>query len=307
MLTAISIILKKYLDLVLNTMALEEKKYILLTFDVEDWFQVENFKEYISFSTWNDFELRVEKNTYNILDLLDSFSFKPKATFFMLGWIAEKLPKLVCEIYLRGHEIASHGNDHQLCPNLSQANLMADLKRSKEKLESLTGKRVYGFRAPSFSINDKVLKSIAQAGYIYDSSFNSFSAHGRYGTIDLFRAKKKNACYEIDNEFYELPISNLRRKNMVIPFGGGGYFRLFPFPLFKFGMSSILKNNGAFVFYAHPWEFDPSQPRVEEASRGYKFRHYVNLHRTEKKLVALINAFKDHIFVTCSDYIRQQA
>ncbi len=284
-------------------MASVVKKYILLTFDVEDWFQVENFKEYIPFSTWNSFDLRVENNTLKILDLLDSFSSKPKATFFILGWIAEKLPDLVKEIYQRGHEIASHGNDHHLCRNLTEADLITDLKSSKERLETIINSTVYGFRAPSFAIDDKVLKAIERAGYLYDSSYNSFSAHGRYGKIDLSHVKRKNALCRINENFAELPISNLTIKNTVIPLGGGGYFRLFPFPLFKLGMQSVLKKDNAFVFYTHPWEFDPSQPKVEQASRGFKFRHYINLHRTEKKLKALITNFKDHEFITCKDYI----
>ncbi len=287
-------------------MVLEEKKSILLTFDVEDWFQVENFKEYIPFSTWNSFELRVEKNTLKILDLLDSFSFKPKATFFILGWIAEKLPELVREIHQRGHEVASHGNDHHLCGNLTESDLISDLRSSKDRLETIINSKVYGFRAPSFAIDDKVLQAIAQAGYFYDSSYNSFSAHGRYGKIDLSNTNHKNASYQIHETFFELPISNLKIKNTVIPFGGGGYFRLFPFPLFKLGMESALKKDKAFVFYAHPWEFDPSQPRVEQASRGFKFRHYINLNRTEKKLKALITAFDGHEFITCSEYLRKQ-
>ncbi len=277
---------------------------ILLTFDVEDWFQVENFKEYISFSTWNSFELRVEKNTHKILDLLDSFSFKPNATFFILGWIAEKLPELVRQIHQRGHEVASHGNDHHLCRNLTEPGLILDLKSSKERLETITNSRVYGFRAPSFALDDRVLQAIAQAGYLYDSSYNSFSAHGRYGKIDL--PNSTNALYRIHKDFFELPISNLKIKNIVIPLGGGGYFRLFPFPLFKLGMASILKQDKTFVFYAHPWEFDPAQPRVEDASRGFKFRHYINLHRTEKKLRALISSFDRYKFITCKDFIDQQ-
>jgi polysaccharide deacetylase family protein (PEP-CTERM system associated) len=284
----------------------EEKKYILLTFDVEDWFQVENFKEYISFSTWTSFELRVEKNTLNILDLLDSYPFKPKATFFILGWIAEKLPKLVQEIHQRGHEVASHGNDHHLCTNLTSSDLLMDLKSSKEHLESIIKSKVYGFRAPSFAIDDGVLRVIAQADYLYDSSYNSFSAHGRYGKIDLSHAERKKAMFKINDNFFELPVSNLKIKNTVVPLGGGGYFRLFPFPLFKRGMESILKKDEAFVFYAHPWEFDPSQPRVEQASRGFKFRHYINLHKTESKLKALIMSFNDHEFITCSEYLRMQ-
>jgi polysaccharide deacetylase family protein (PEP-CTERM system associated) len=285
-------------------MALDEKKSILLTFDVEDWFQVENFKGYIEFSTWNSFELRVEKNTFKILDLLDSFSFKPKATFFILGWIAEKLPHLVCEIHMRGHEVASHGFDHKLCNDLSRSDLIKDLKSSKEFLEEIIDTRVHGFRAPSFAINNTVLKSIQGAGYTYDSSYNSFSSHGRYGTIDLSQAEKIEACHRIKASFFELPISNLKFRNKVVPFGGGGYFRLFPFFFFKFGMRSVLKNDKAFVFYAHPWEFDPGQPRVEKASRGFKFRHYVNLSKTESKLKALLYKFRDCNFITCMDYIR---
>jgi polysaccharide deacetylase family protein (PEP-CTERM system associated) len=286
-------------------MGLEEKRSILLTFDVEDWFQVENFKQYIKFSTWNSFELRVEKSTLKILDLLDSFSFQPKATFFILGWIAKKLPKLVREIHERGHEVASHGVDHHLCQNLGP-DLAKDLTSSKRLLEEIIGSKIHGYRAPSFALNDKVLKSIQDAGYTYDSSFNSFSGHGRYGTIDLTRAKKNEAVYKISDTFFELPISNLKLKNKVIPLGGGGYFRLLPFPFFKAGMKSVLKKDSAFIFYAHPWEFDPYQPRVEQASKGFKFRHYINLHKTENKLKSLLEYFCDSEFVTCIDYIKNK-
>jgi len=281
------------------------KKSILLTFDVEDWFQVENFKDYIEFSTWNSFELRVEKNTIKILDLLESFSFKPKATFFVLGWIAEKMPALVRQIHERGHEVASHGFNHHLCQNLTSQDLIKDLKSSKAVLENIVDDKIHGFRAPSFAINDEILNSIEQAGYFYDSSFNSFSGHGRYGIIDLSRAEKKNACYKLNNNFFELPVSNFKMKNKILPLGGGGYFRLFPFYFFKLGMKSVLKHDSAFIFYAHPWEFDPSQPRVEQASQGFKFRHYINLHKTEHKLKALIQSFCDHHFVTCMEYITE--
>ncbi len=287
-----------------NTTASGEKKSILLTIDVEDWFQVENFKEYIKFSTWNSFELRVEKNTRKILDLLDAYSFKPKATFFVLGWIAQKLPGLVREIAQRGHEIASHGFDHHLCQNLSSQDLIKDLRKSKDLLEKTINKEIHGFRAPSFAINDSILSSIKAAGYVYDSSFNSFSGHGRYGTIDLSKTKKKKAVFEFADGFYELPVSNLTLQNKVIPLGGGGYFRLFPFFLFKLGMKQVFKKEDAFVFYAHPWEFDPGQPRVNQASRRFKFRHYINLHKTEKKITSLLNSFSNYNFITCKDYIR---
>ncbi len=281
-------------------------KMILLTFDVEDWFQVENFKSYIDFSTWESMELRAEINTIKILDLLDSFSFKPKATFFILGWIAQKLPDLVLEIYKRGHEVASHGFNHHLCTNLDHKTLIDDLKSSKQLLENIIDDEITGFRAPSFAINDSVIKIIQQVGYTYDSSFNSFSGNSRYGSIDLSVANKKDAAYKINDLFYELPISNIKIKKRVFPLGGGGYFRLLPLTFFKLGMKSILNNDKAFVFYAHPWELDPSQPRVEQATSGFKFRHYINLKRTEGKLKSLIRSFSAYKFVTCSEYIKNK-
>jgi len=282
----------------------EEKKSILLTIDVEDWFQVENFKEYIKFSTWNGFEPRVEKNTRAILDLLDSFSFKPRATFFVLGWVAGRFPGLIREISERGHEVASHGENHHLCTSLKKDELLCDLVQSKKRLEDITGSAVYGYRAPSFAVSDSVLELIKQAGYYYDSSYNSFSAHGRYGSIDLSGAVKAGGAYRLAEDFFELPVSNLSLGKTIMPLGGGGYFRLYPFSFFRMGMKSVLKKDKAFVFYAHPWEFDPDQPRVEQASPGFKFRHYINLDKTKTKLGRLIASFRDHHFITCRQYLK---
>jgi len=279
------------------------KLHIILTFDVEDWFQVENFKKYISFDSWDSRKLRVEKNTHTILNLLDSFPFKPKATFFTLGWIAQRLPNLVKEINNRGHEVANHGNLHHLCTKQSSKQVFKDLKQGKDILEDITGKKIYGYRAPSFSINNKILQIIKETGHIYDSSFNSFSMHGRYGTIDLENKDKKGIANKISNKFYELPISNITIRQKVLPLGGGGYFRLIPFSLFKFGMNQVLKKENAFLFYSHPWEFDPDQPRVEQASKCFKFRHYSNLDKTRNKLDALIKNYKNLKFITCVNYL----
>lgn len=237
------------------------------------------------------------------MDLLDTFPFKPKATFFILGWIAERLPTLVRQIRDRGHEVASHGSDHHLCTALDKNKLAQDLKTSKRRLEDITGRPVYGYRAPSFAVNDLILDMIKQAGYLYDSSYNCFSAHGRYGSIDLSEAIKKDGSYQLDNRFFELPISNMNLNNKIIPFGGGGYFRLYPLFFFKQGIRSVLKKNKVFIFYAHPWEFDPNQPRVHQASRLLKFRHYINLSKTECKLHKLINALADCDFITCQQYL----
>jgi len=280
-------------------------KTILLTFDVEDWFQVENFKGYIPFSSWNDHELRVEKNIHLILDLLDSFPFQPKATFFILGWIAKRLPAMVRQIHERGHEVASHGNLHHLCTNQSLKEVEQDIKYGKALLEDINGHEVFGYRAPSFAINNDILSIIKDTGHAYDSSYNSFSMHGRYGTLDLSNYTKKGIACKISDDFFELPISNLTIHQKTFPLGGGGYFRLIPLPIFRLGMNWVLNRENAFVFYSHPWEFDPDQPRVEQASTGFKFRHYINLNHTQKKLESMIKIFNNLKFISCIDYLNQ--
>jgi polysaccharide deacetylase family protein (PEP-CTERM system associated) len=277
---------------------------ILLTIDVEDWFQVENFKRCIPFSSWADRELRVESNTYRILDLLDSTA-RCSATFFVLGWIAERLPHLIREIHVRGHEVASHGYYHNLCYHDGLNDLKRDLTDSKFLLEDIIGSSVDGYRAPSFSINDEILKIIEESGYAYDSSFNSFAMHGRYGKIDLGKNGRKGIASRISNTFYELPISNFRFGNQILPWGGGGYFRLIPFFIFKQGVKAILRKDGAFLLYLHPWEVDPLQPRVNDAPTIFKLRHYMNLNKTESKLVSVIRAFSKYSFLTCRQYLNK--
>jgi polysaccharide deacetylase family protein (PEP-CTERM system associated) len=288
---------------------------ILLTFDVEDWFQVQNFKQCIPFSSWPACELRVEKNVHRILDLLDSINtpnasrLAPngsiKGTFFILGWIAERIPNLVREIQSRGHEIASHGYGHELCCKQSSDELRVDLVKSKELLEDIAGTPVYGYRAPSFSISDHVLELIRDAGYLYDSSFNSFGLNKRYGKINLNGNGGKGILYRISETFYEIPISNIKIGGKVLPWGGGGYFRLIPSKLFKHGVQSILKKHGAYLFYMHPWEIDKEQPRVSKVSGSLRFRHYVNLDKTYSKLSNHLNSFKNYRFSTCFQFITQ--
>lgn len=281
---------------------------IIITIDVEDWFQVENFKQYIPFSSWPQKELRVEKNVHRLLDLFDSCNrnaHKVCCTFFILGWLAERLPNLVREIQTRGHEVASHGFNHNLCTEESTDRLKQDLLNSKKLLEDIIGAPVVGYRAPSFSISGDILKVIEDCGYLYDSSFNSFAMHGRYGKILLNRYAKKEISYQVSNNFNELPVSNLTlgKKSFVLPWGGGAYFRLIPFPIFKRGVESILKKENTYLFYMHPWEIDPDQPRVGKASPSCKFRHYTNLNRTFLKLISLIKSFGQCRFVTCRQYL----
>lgn len=283
---------------------------IILTVDVEDWFQVENLRSCIPFSAWNKYELRVEKNTHRLLDLFDSFLTETggvSATFFVLGWIAERLPHLAREIHKRGHEVASHGYFHGLCTGRSTEDLRQELIRSKKFLEDTIGAQVFGYRAPSFSVSDKVLDIVRECGYLYDSSYNSFDINERYGQISLNSARKCGTGYEVLDNFYELPVSNLVLGKIVLPWAGGGYFRLVPFPLFRKGVRYILKKNGAYVFYIHPWEIDHAQPRVENLPQFFKFRHYINLHKTFDRLRRLITGFDECQFVSCIAYLRSVA
>lgn len=318
---------------------------VLLTIDVEDWFQVENFKSAIPLSSWDDLELRVEKNTHRLLDLFDdirgtnrsyeepksrraeektgTFSFPSTsdllslgssrfcATFFVLGWIAKRLPNLVREIQNRGHEVASHGYHHHLCSDQNNKDLRKDLKDSKKLLEDIIGSPVHGYRAPSFSVSNDILEIIEDAGYRYDASYNSFDKHGRYGKLILNGHQKQGITYKISEDFFELPVSNLSLQcstfnvqPVVVPWSGGGYFRLFPLRLFKMGVKKILKQDNAYHFYLHPWEIDPDQPRVNAISPIFKFRHYVNIDKTIGKLKALISSFSDCRFITLNQYIK---
>jgi polysaccharide deacetylase family protein (PEP-CTERM system associated) len=279
----------------------------LLTIDVEDWFQVENFKQWISIDSWPSRELRVERNTLRMLDLLDEKGDGAKgparATFFVLGCIAEWLPGLVREIHNRGHEVASHGYHHHLASGQDHVELKKDLLESRKLLEDITGSPVHGYRAPSFSIDDDRLKVIEECGYVYDSSLNSFTMHGRYGQASLSDKSRLGVAIRVSDGFFELPISNIRIGDTILPLGGGAYFRLMPLSFFKIGVRRILKKENAYLFYIHPWEIDPEQPRVHEAALSFKFRHYSNLKKNYRGLSKLLDSFSDCSFISCSQYI----
>lgn len=289
-----------------------DPQHILLTIDVEDWFQVENFKDQIPFSKWSSYDFRAEQNVFNLMEMLDRESErfmdgKPiKATFFILGWIAERFPSLVREIAGRGHEVASHGYGHDLCNRMSIKDLDEDLAHSRNILEDVIGDSVIGYRAPSFSINHRILDRIQAAGYCYDSSYNSFAMHGRYGQMNFSCGQRAGIAIQQLPGFFELPVSNLKIGGQVLPWGGGAYFRLIPFLLFRQGIQRIISRQGAYLFYLHPWEIDPGQPRVKAASFFRKFRHYTFLKRTEKKLAAMVQAFSDCAWVSCRDYLEEK-
>jgi polysaccharide deacetylase family protein (PEP-CTERM system associated) len=275
--------------------------YILLTVDVEDWFQVENLRPHFPLSSWDSCELRVESSTHVLLDLFDRFHVS--ATFFVLGWIAERCPNLVKEIKIRGHEVASHGYGHQLCYELSFSKLKEDLYRSKSLLEDITGQPVYGYRAPSFSITQRLLDLLKALGYRYDSSYNNFSIHSRYGKIDNIRQHFPKGRLNKESSFTELPIGNLKLGGKIIPWGGGGYFRLWPFWLFKLGVVQILRRQEYYLLYCHPWEFDPDQPRVGGMRLDRRFCHYVNLAGTLDKMSNFLTSFRQYEFITCYRFL----
>lgn len=277
------------------------QKTILITVDVEDWFQVENLRPAFPIETWDSHELRLEKSIHHLLDLFEQHNIQ--ATFFVLGWIAERLPKLVNEIHSRGHEIGSHGYKHELCPGLSCTTLREDIIRSKSILEDITGQSVFGYRAPSFSVTGELLDSLGELGFRYDSSYNNFTINKRHGKANGFFQQGNDGCLVAENGIMELPISNLSIYGHAIPWGGGGYFRLYPPLVFAYGVSRILEDKLYYNFYCHPWEIDPEQPRATGIGVLSRFRHYLNLDKTLARLDRFLDKFRHCNFVTCSKYL----
>lgn len=275
---------------------------ILFTVDLEDWFQVENLRPVFPLSTWDSCESRIERNTYPLLDLFDKHGIS--VTFFVLGLIAERFPRLVREIQSQGHEIASHGYDHRLCTDLSASNLRTDLHRSKRLLEDVIGQEVLGYRAPGFSITPELVYILDESGYKYDSSYNNFDFNKRYGKSNgQFRARGPH-CLIADNGIVEIPLSNLRVGSRNLSWSGGGFFRFYPTALFEAGVAKILASKGTYVFYCHPWEIDPDQPRIRNTiDRVNRFRHYCNLHKTLDRIDHFLTRFRHCQFLTCSDYV----
>ena len=268
-----------------------------LTIDVEDYFQVSAFAPYIRRSEWDSRECRVERNVDRILSMLDCHG--TRATFFTLGWVAERYPGLVRRIVAQGHEIASHGYGHERASDLSEAAFAADITRAKGLLEDLSGQPVTGYRAPSFSIGKRNLwafDALARAGHRYSSSIYPI-AHDHYGMPDSPRF-----AYRLGNGLLEVPITTLRLFNRNLPSSGGGYFRLLPYPLSRWMIRRVnAEDRQPAIFYFHPWEIDAEQPRVVGIDRKSRFRHYVNIDRMERRLSSLLGDFRwgrmDEIFL----------
>ncbi|MBK9442939.1 MAG: DUF3473 domain-containing protein [Comamonadaceae bacterium] len=268
-----------------------------LTIDVEDYFQVSAFAPYIARSEWNTRECRVERNIHFVLEMLARHN--TQATFFTLGWIAERYPQLVRDIVAQGHELASHGYGHERASDQTEAAFFTDVHLAKIILEDLSGVQVRGYRAPSFSIGKRNLWAfdcLARAGYSYSSSVYPIK-HDHYGMPDSPRF-----AYEVRPGLMEIPITTLRVLKRNLPSSGGGYFRLLPYAVSRWMLGRVnATDREPGVFYFHPWEIDTEQPRVAGISSKTRFRHYVNIHRMESRLNRLLSDFKwgrmDQIFL----------
>jgi polysaccharide deacetylase family protein (PEP-CTERM system associated) len=261
-----------------------------MSVDVEDYFHVSAFAGTVSRSAWPELESRVESNTRRLLDLFDEFTVR--GTFFVLGWVAAHQPAIVREIAARGHEIASHGYAHQLVYDQTPDAFREDVRRAKGLLEDLTGVAVHGYRAPSFSVTDRslwALDVLIEEGHQYDASIFPIR-HDRYGIPGSPRHP-----YVISRPagtITELPGSTVRLASANLPMAGGGYFRLLPYAWTRWGIARLNEAEGQpAIFYLHPWEIDADQPRLP-ASALSRFRHYRNLHMTERRLRALLTEFR---------------
>jgi polysaccharide deacetylase family protein (PEP-CTERM system associated) len=269
-----------------------------LTIDVEDYFQVSAFASTISRDDWNTLPCRVEANVEKILQRLAAAD--AKATFFTLGWVAERYPEVVRAIVNQGHELASHGYGHHRIQELSKSAFKDDIVRAKGLLEDIGGVAIKGYRAPSFSISTSTLwafDEIADAGYEYSSSVYPVK-HDLYGIPDAPRFP-----YRAANGLLEIPMTTARFGTRNVPAGGGGFFRLFPYALSRSLIRRIeKKDRQPCMIYLHPWEFDPEQPRVTGAPLKSRLRHRLNLKRTTPRFEQLLRDFQwdrvDRVFLT---------
>lgn len=259
-----------------------------MSVDVEDWFQVQAFAGVIDRTTWDTLPRRVEGNTERLLDQFAAVGVK--ATFFTLGWVAERHPGLVRRIVAEGHELASHGHGHELVHTLTPAAFRDDLARAKALLEQAGGVEVLGYRAPTFSIgpaNAWAWDVLLETGHRYSSSVYPVR-HDLYGVPDAPRIPYR----PINGSFLEIPMTTLRLGGRNLPIAGGGYFRLMPYALYRTMLRSFQRRERRpGLFYIHPWEIDPGQPRVPAAARFSRWRHRLNLRQTSARIDRLLHDF----------------
>lgn len=273
-----------------------------MTVDVEDYFHVAALAKSIDRSKWHEMEYRVEASTTRLLDLFESTNIK--ATFFVLGWVARRSPDLIREIARRGHEVASHGMSHKLVFNQTPQEFADETYESKALLEDIVGTHVLGYRASTYSITHRslwALDILKEAGFIYDSSIFPIR-HDVYGIPDAPQVPSRIQTPK-GASIVEFPMSTAPMFGMRLPVSGGGYFRLLPYSLTRSGLRKLNHSLGRpFIFYLHPWEIDPQQPRVRTKMLS-KLRHYTNLDKCEGRLRRLIDEFR---FAPVREVLRSQ-
>jgi polysaccharide deacetylase family protein (PEP-CTERM system associated) len=259
-----------------------------LTVDVEDYFQVQALANSVPRAAWEEMPRRVEANTERLLAAFERAGVH--ATFFTLGWVAERHPALIKRIVAGGHELASHGYGHERVDGLGPEAFRADVGRARKLLEDAGGVAVAGYRAPTFSLNARTpwaVAILAEQGYRYSSSVYPVK-HDLYGTPDAPRFPYRPDA----GPLWEIPLTALRMRGRNFPCSGGGWFRVLPYPVFRLGLRRFNRTEAAAaVFYTHPWEYDPQQPRVRVRNPLSRFRHYVNLSRTAGRLERLLGDF----------------
>jgi polysaccharide deacetylase family protein (PEP-CTERM system associated) len=259
----------------------------VMSVDLEDWFCVYNLSGLIPYADWDKCQPRVERNTLRLLDLFQRH--RVEATFFVLGWVADRFPDLVKEVERQGHEIATHGYSHRLLTFMQPEEFRVDLQRSLEALSKASSHEVRGFRAPSFSLTRRTLWAadiLKESGLRYDSSVFPVRFHPEYGIPDA-----ELGPYQLADGVTELPMSVAEIAGRRVPCCGGGYFRLYPYAVTRWLMRRCNKQGRPVIFYLHPWEIDAGQPRMEGLSWSKQFRHYNNLSKTEQRLERLLDDF----------------
>ena len=269
-----------------------------MTIDVEDYFQVSAFENVVARGEWDSYERRVASNTRRLLDLFAGAQVR--ATFFVLGWVAEREPALIRAIVAAGHELASHGYAHRLIYQQEPGAFREDVRHAKTLLEQVGGVAIRGYRAPSFSVTPRsrwALDVLLEEGYTYDASIFPIH-HDRYGMPGAPRHPYIERTTA--GVIAEAPATTVALGPMTLPAAGGGYFRIFPYAFTRWAIKQVNEREGRpAIFYLHPWEVDPAQPRLH-AGRVSQFRHYTNLHRTESRLHRLV---KDFAFAPLGDVL----
>jgi polysaccharide deacetylase family protein (PEP-CTERM system associated) len=268
----------------------EDRVLNAMTVDVEDYFHVSAFDGILPRARWDSMESRVVRNTERLLGILDDAAVT--GTFFVLGWVAERYPALVRAIADAGHEVASHGYAHRLVYDLTRSMFREDLRRSKAVLESACGRRVEGYRAPSYSVTPRslwALDVLIEEGFGYDASVFPIH-HDRYGLP--LSPRHPYVLRRERGEIVEVPASTIRWGPLNFPVAGGGYFRILPYCWTRAGIARVNRNERRpIIFYLHPWELDPEQPRLAGPALS-RVRHYRNLDKTEARLRSLLADFK---------------